>query len=215
MPNRTLCVKSGLQLSLAPKQSLTGLRAPLTPRVPPKKSLLVEARFVPSTTSSNTLKHFFRTSSWTQLPQCAPHPQCGYLTTSLVFVLLCCLPIKFSSFTVPHLSLSLHINYSTMRPGLFFLWLSGTSFKLKYILPYQVSLSIVGNMHNIGKVVSRKREGGLGKERRGLGGGPEEKEEDANTPSNFAFERGIRVEPPESPSLSVLFINVWNNSLEE
>lgn len=71
-------------------------------------------------------------------------------------------------------------------------------------------------MHNIGKVVSRKRQGGLGKER---GGGwwkqPEEKEKDANTPSKFAFERGIRVEPPGSPSLRVLFINMCNNSLEE
>lgn len=69
-------------------------------------------------------------------------------------------------------------------------------------------------MHSVRKVVSRKREGGLGKERRGFWGEPEEKERDANTPSKFAFERGIRVEPPESPSLRVLSINVCNNSLE-
>lgn len=35
--------------------------------------------------------------------------------------------------------------------------LSGTSYKLKTHLPYQVSLSILGNMHNIGKRVSKKK----------------------------------------------------------
>lgn len=80
-----------------------------------------------------------------------------------------------------------------------------------YILPYQVSLSSVGNMHNIGKVVSRKR-GGLRKER---GGKPEDKEKAANTSSNFAFEKSIRVLERRflNSHPSKCFINVCNNSL--
>lgn len=69
----------------------------------------------------------------------------------------------------------------------------------------------MGNTYDIGKVVSRIREGGLRKER---GEKTEEKEKDANTPSNFAFEKGIGVDTPQFPSLKVLFINVCNNSLE-
>lgn len=42
-------------------------------------------------------------------------------------------------------------------------------------------------MHDIVKVVSRKSEG----IKRVKRGNPEEKEKEANTPSNFAFEKGI------------------------
>lgn len=56
--------------------------------------------------------------------------------------------------------------------------LSGTSYKLKSSLPYQVSLSILGNMHNIGNIVFKKKEE---RKRKGIGEKPEEKEKDANT----------------------------------
>lgn len=75
----------------------------------------------------------------------------------------------------------------------------------------------------MGKYAQYRRQSGLkektGRIRKGKAGGwwgqPEEKEKDANTPSNFTFERGIRVEPPEPPSLRVLFVNVCNSSPEE
>lgn len=58
--------------------------------------------------------------------------------------------------------------------------LSGTSYKLKSSLPYQVSLSILGNMHNIGNTVLKKKKKEK-KENRKKREKPEEKEKDANT----------------------------------
>lgn len=48
-------------------------------------------------------------------------------------------------------------------------------------------MSIVGNMHSLVKVVSRKSEG----IKRVKWGNPEEKEKEANTPSNSAFEKSM------------------------
>lgn len=67
-----------------------------------------------------------------------------------------------------------------MRRVYFPFQLSGTSYKLKSSLPYQVSLSILGNMHNIGNIEFKKKEEEERK-RKGIGEKPEEKEKDANT----------------------------------
>lgn len=125
-------------------------------------------------------------------------------------------PFNQLSSPTPLFLVNPHINDSPMQCVYFPCQLTVTSYKLKHGLPYQVSLSILGNMHNIDKVVSRKWERGLKKKRE-----RKEKEEEIRRktkgckhPSNFAKRHLCRA-PTIFPSLKVLFINVYNNSLEE
>lgn len=89
--------------------------------------------------------------------------------------------------------------------------LSRTSYKLKSSLPYQVSLSILGNMHNIGNTVFKKKK----KKKERNRGETRRKGKRCKHLEQLCFWKGhLCRAPTEFPSLKVLFINVYNNSLE-
>lgn len=119
--------------------------------------------FLPKTTCA-----LFR-NEW---PSCAQHKP-GFFLLLYSFLLI-------DSLLPPLFLKKSPIKEYTMQRVYFPFQLSGTSYKLKSSLPYQVSLSILGNMHNIGNTVLKKKKREK-KENRKKREKPEEKEKDANT----------------------------------
>lgn len=120
---------------------------------------------------------------------------------------------SFNQFSSLHVTFLLTLTcYRTMQLRRFPFQLSETSYKLKGSLPYQVSLSILGNKHNKDNRVSKKKKKVKKKGKRDK---PEEKGKRSKHLEQLCFWKTFVQSPTEFPFLKVLFINVYNNSLEE